>query len=106
MSDEQDDASKTEEPTAKRLEEARRKGQVAMSRELNSWLMLLTATILIMALSPSMMSHLTLILRTYLEQAHALPGVPGGFRIVLGEAFKQTMSILALPLLILMLAAF
>lgn len=106
MSDEQDDASKTEEPTAKRLEEARRKGQVAMSRELNSWLMLLTATILIMALSPSTLANLTQVLRTYLEQAYALPGVPGGFKIVLGGAFRETLSILALPFLILMMAAF
>ncbi|MGZ9109302.1 MAG: flagellar biosynthesis protein FlhB [Micavibrio sp.] len=106
MSDEQDDASKTEDPTPKRLEEARRKGQVALSRELNSWLMLLCATILIMTMASPMMADLTRLLRIYLEQSHSLPGAPGGFRIVLGDAFKQIMMILALPLLALMLAAF
>lgn len=106
MSDEQDDASKTEDPTPKRLEESRRKGQVAMSRELNSWLMLLSATLLIMTLAAPMMREMTALMRIYLEQAHSLPGAPGGFRIVLGDVFKEVMQILALPLLVLMAAAF
>lgn len=37
------DQERTEEPTAKRLQDARRKGQVARSRELNTWLVLLTS---------------------------------------------------------------
>lgn len=41
MSEEQDDASKTEEPSQKRLREAREKGNVPVSREINSWFMLL-----------------------------------------------------------------
>lgn len=99
-----DDSSKTEDPTPKRLEEARRKGQMPMSREINSWLMLLTATILIMALAHPMLSQMTQILRTYIEQSHALPGVPGGFSVILGGAFMEMMKILALPLIILMLS--
>ncbi len=107
MSDDKpDDSSKTEDPTPKRIEESRRKGQVALSRELNSWLMLLTATLLIMTLANPVMSHTTQFLKMYLEQAHALPGAPGGLSVVLGGAFKQVMKILALPLLVLMLAAF
>lgn len=108
MSDsgENDDSSKTEDPTPRRLEEARRKGQVALSREANSWLMLLTATLLIMALAGPVMSKFEQMLVVYLEQSHALPGIPGGFKIVLGGAFTESMKIIALPLIILMLAAF
>lgn len=101
-----DDASKTEDPTPKRLEEARRKGQVALSREMNSWLMLLVATLLIMALSQPMLSSTRELLKFYLEQSHTLPGAPGGLSIILGGAFWEMMKILALPLIILMLAAF
>lgn len=79
---------------------------MALSRELNSWLMLLCATILIMTMASPMMADLTRLLRIYLEQSHSLPGAPGGFKIVLGDAFKQIMMILALPLMALMLAAF
>ena len=104
--DKPDDASKTEDPTPKRLEEARRKGQVPLSREMNSWLMLLAATLLIMAFSQPMLSNTKEFLKFYLEQSHALPGAPGGLAIIMGGAFWEMMKILALPLIILMLAAF
>lgn len=106
MSESDDDSSKTEDPTPKRLEEARRKGQVAMSREMNSWLMFLAATILIMSMSGTVMKQTSDVLSQYLENAHDMPGPPGGFHIVLGGAFWAMMRILALPLIVLMVAAF
>ena len=57
MAEDGDDSQKTEEPTPKRLEEARKKGQIALSRELNTWLMLLTGTIIIGTMSGSFMSE-------------------------------------------------
>lgn len=39
---------KTEEPTGKRLEDARKKGQVARSRELNTFVMLITSSVLLL----------------------------------------------------------
>ncbi|PKM36625.1 MAG: flagellar biosynthesis protein FlhB [Gammaproteobacteria bacterium HGW-Gammaproteobacteria-10] len=39
---------KTEEPTAKRLADARKKGQVARSRELNTFVMLITSSVLLL----------------------------------------------------------
>ncbi len=102
----EDDASKTEDPTAKRLEESRKKGQVALSRELNSWLMLLAATLLIMSIANPMMAKMTAFLKIYIEQAHALPGIPGGLGIILSNVFKSTFSLLALPFLVLTIAAF
>jgi flagellar biosynthetic protein FlhB len=68
--------------------------------------MLLTGTIIILAISGGLVSDLGQSLRLYLEQSHAMPGVPGGFHAVLGGAFSETMKILLLPLLLLMLAAF
>lgn len=104
--EESDDSQKTEEPTAKKLEESRRKGQVAMSRELGNWIMLTAGTIVIATVSGPMLSDLGLHLRAYLEHAHDLPGPPGGFRIVLGDGFLQVLKALALPLTIFMIAAF
>ena len=101
-----DDSAKTEDPTPKRLEEARRKGQVALSREMNSWLMLLAATLLIMTMAHPVLLKTTEFLRIYIEQSHLMPGAPGGMAAVLGGAFMEMMKILALPLLLLMLAAF
>jgi len=106
MSDEgADDSSKTEDPTPKRLEEARRKGQVAMSREMNSWVMLLTVTLLIVAFASTMMGQTMDMLKIYLEQPEALSGVPGGLSAVLGGAALGIMKIMAFPFLCLMVAA-
>lgn len=45
MAEEQDDAQKTEDPTSRRLDEARKRGQVANSREVNNLLMLTVFTL-------------------------------------------------------------
>ena len=45
MAEEQTGQERTEEPTAKRLQQAREKGQVARSRELNTLLMLLPCAV-------------------------------------------------------------
>ena len=50
--DEENDSEKTEEPSAKRIEEFRQRGEVASSRELNS-VLILFASILTIGLSMS-----------------------------------------------------
>lgn len=107
MSDnEQDDSQKTEDPSPKKLEEARKKGQVPLSREVNNWVMLTAGTLVVLAIGPSAMKKLGAHLRTYIADAHELPGVPGGFGVVLGDSFISVLGIMALPLLFLMAAAF
>lgn len=106
MSDEDDDSQKTEDPTPKRLEEARKKGQIALSREMNTWLMLLMVTLLIGTLSGPVMTELMVFMRGFIEHAHDLPQVPGGFRETLGASFWKVLGLMTLPLLGLMLMAF
>ncbi len=104
--DSTDDSQKTEDPTPKKLEEARKKGQIALSREVNNWVMLLAGTILMMTLAGNMMTDLTAHMRTYIEQAHALPQAPGGLSIIMGESFKDVLLIMLLPFMLLLIAAF
>ncbi len=104
--DEQDDSSKTEDPTPKKLEEARKKGQVAISREINNWVMLLAGTLVVLAMGPGMMSDLTVIMRTYIERAHDMPEMPGGMQFAVIEALREVLKIIMLPLLFLIVAAF
>lgn len=101
-----DDTQKTEDPTPKRLEESRKKGQVAISREMNNWIMLAAATILIGAASPGVLGRLKAHLKAYIEHAHDFPRVPEGFSVLLGDSFLRVLAILALPFLALMAAAF
>ena len=104
--DQTDDSQKTEEPTPKKLEEARKKGQVALSREVNNWVMLMAGTIVVMAFAGPLFAGLGDLMKAYLEKAHLLPGAPGGIGLILGETLIQVLFILALPLIILILAAF
>lgn len=50
--DSQDDSQKTEDPTQKRLSDSRKKGQVATSKEVVSFLMLFSLTLLIAGVTP------------------------------------------------------
>ncbi len=104
--DDQDESSKTEDPTPKKLEEARKKGQVPMSREINNWVMILAGTIVVLGMGPGAMEDLAVLMRTYIERVHDLPAVPGGMQFVIIEALKETLSILAFPLIFLVAAAF
>ena len=108
MSDgeQQDDAQKTEEPTAKKIEEARKKGQVAISREINNWVMLFVGTIMVAALSPFVFTKLAVIMTTYIENAHAFPADKGGIGDLLADSYVAVMVALAFPFLFFMLAAF
>lgn len=103
--DDQDESSKTEDPTPKKLEEARKKGQIPISREINNWIMILAGTLVVLAMGPSMMQDITVMLRTYLEQSWMMPEMPGGMQFAVVEALMETLKIIALPLLFLMFAA-
>ena len=103
--EQEDDSQKTEDPTPKKIEESRKKGQVAMSREINNWVMLFTGTIVVLAIGPAVMSNLTAFMKNFIEKAHTIPSIPGGFSFILGDTFWEVMGILTLPLVILVVAA-
>src|SRR5579863_10021619 len=68
-----DDSDKTEDPTGKRLGEAREKGQVGKSREVDHWLMLLAITLVIFIFGQKMGSDLKDTLVTFIAQANQIP---------------------------------
>ena len=63
------DSEKTEEPTAHRLEEAFRKGNIAFSREITHWFMLAMAGLLLLTLSPFMSQRFTKLFVSYISQS-------------------------------------
>ncbi len=71
MADE-DDASKTEDPTEKKLQDARRKGQVASSQEIKSWAILLGGTAGLIILAPYIANNVRIISQTFIENPHAI----------------------------------
>jgi flagellar biosynthetic protein FlhB len=103
--DSTDDSQKTEEPTAKKLEESRKKGDVPLSREMNHWVMLLAGTILIIALAGPMMSAMSETMKLLIKNSWQLHGASGGIGRVLSALFTDVMIALLLPVLFLIIAA-
>lgn len=54
MADDSDDSQKTEEPSQRKLEKAREKGQVVSSKEVSSWIILFTGAVLAAYVFPQM----------------------------------------------------
>jgi len=103
--DKPDESQKTEEPTQKKLDDARQKGQVPLSREVNNWLMLVAATVVIVSMGPTVMSRLKEHLKQFIEKAEQMPPLPGGITILFGEGIGTTALILAMPLLFFVITA-
>jgi len=73
MADKPEEHEKTEEPSQKKLEDAHKKGDVAKSQEVNSWFIMVGATIVLMIFSKDMGSTLVSSLKAILSQAHDIP---------------------------------
>ncbi|HEY3189626.1 MAG TPA: flagellar biosynthesis protein FlhB [Solirubrobacteraceae bacterium] len=87
---------KTEAPTPKRLEEARKKGQVAKSNDLNGAVVLLAGLLALGAAGPAMVGHIRDVMTTSLAQI-AEPGVvsPGGLGTLMQRTGRDLLAALA-----------
>jgi flagellar biosynthetic protein FlhB len=68
MAEEQDPESKTEDPTPKRLQEARNRGQVAQSKEVGNFLLFLSIAIMLTALIPNSIGVLSVAMKNFLSR--------------------------------------
>ena len=103
--DRQDDSQKTEEPTQKRLTEARDKGQIARSQEVNHWFMILAATIMVMMFLPSAMSDFGSMFTKFIEQPHRISLDPIAMVELLNRTWQDSMLAMLPTLVLLVLAA-
>ena len=70
MSDQTDDAQKTEDATPKKISDARERGNVARSMEVNTWLMLLAGTMIVAFVAPGLMQDIRAIAVVFVERPH------------------------------------
>lgn len=103
--DQQDPAQKTEEPTQRKIDESRRKGQVATSREVNNWFMLLGGSIILVTMAPDFMGDLKRVLGRFIASAHDPAMGAQGIGILLSATVKEIGGILILPLGLLVVLA-
>ena len=81
MADEDaDESEKTEEPTGKRLTDAKRKGNIAKSQEVSSWAVLLGMTFSLLFLAPWFMRNIANINYKFFQNPDAIALDEDGFR--------------------------
>jgi len=90
MAEEEDSSQKTEEPTPKRIEDAIRKGNVAFSREVTTFMMLSLFSIFIIFVSPSLFSNAVIETSPYVISFHNLAVIEDG-----DDAFRLAMQIMS-----------
>ena len=105
MADEQDETEKTEDPTQKRLDEAIKRGDVVKSQEVNTWFVIGAATLALMVFSGSMGSDLATSFRGLMANAHRVPVDGGGLTRLASRLGIEVIAAVAVPFLLLMLAA-
>ncbi len=104
MADEPDKEQQTEEPSAKRLEQAREQGDVVKSTELTAFIMLAIATLGIAMFGKHAAMGLGKVLAIFLEQPDAMSVDQAGL-VVIGRGLVTQLGIILGPIFGLMMAA-
>lgn len=99
----EDGQEKTEQATPKRLEEARKKGQVPRSRELTTMAMLIMAAISMMVMGKSMIEQMSDVMRLGLAVERAKLFDPWSVIEIFGAAITQGLFLMT-PFLVVMVA--
>lgn len=95
---EEDDASKTEEPTDKKLSKAKEEGQVSQSQEIKSWSSFFAAAVFVIFLGPLFAESLLEPITFFLSEGYQISVDPNNLS-VLFERLVADMGIRVLPLL-------
>lgn len=106
MAGEQDDAQKTEEPTAKKLADAMEKGDFAKSQEVKTWFVLFGASLVAVISFSDLAAGMRITLSGVLEFAHEIPFDSEGLSKFIGDIVLEMGRLLILPAIILVVAAF
>ncbi len=105
MADDRDESQQTEEPTQKRLDEAREHGDVVKSPELATFILLAGATLSIAIFGRSTAIGLAGTLRVFLEQPDQLSVTPIQIMLIAREAAIAIGLVLAAPFALMMASA-
>ncbi|MEM1400935.1 MAG: flagellar biosynthesis protein FlhB [Pseudomonadota bacterium] len=105
MAEDQDDAQKTEEPTPRKLEQAREKGQVPVSQEVKHWFVLLGGLVVIGVFAPYSAQQMTETLGILLVSLHEIPTDGPSIQRMMAELLSAIGWILLIPAAVLIIMA-
>ena len=103
--DQSDDSQKTEDPTPRRIEQAREKGQVARSQEVNHWFIILAITLIVTIFAAPMTRNIANSLYRFIERPHTIGTDTGELRRVIMETLGDLGLAMLAPLAVVVLAA-
>lgn len=95
MAEDNDDASKTEDPSPRKLSKAHEKGQNAQSQEIKHWTMLLGGTIALMVLGPKLAADMQIVIFKFIEAPEAIPTDTEHLRLVFADVSRALLWVLA-----------
>jgi flagellar biosynthetic protein FlhB len=101
MAEDDDEASKTEDPTGKKLGDAREKGNVPQSQEAKTWFALLGGLVVVSGFLPAAVRDLSRALVGYLERAGTTPLDAAKAGGILADSVLKALLTVALPLAVL-----
>jgi flagellar biosynthetic protein FlhB len=105
MAEGQEDTERSEDPTQKRLDEALERGDVAKSQEVNTWFVIAGGALLLMAFSGPMANSLATTLRGLVAHSGSIRVDGRGFTSIVETLSLEVVAAVAIPLLLLALAA-
>ena len=97
MAEDQDDSQKTEEPTQRKLEDARKKGQVATSQEVKHGFVLLGGFIVVSALAPAATGEMSDRMAGFLGRLETFPTDADALIDLIGTTAGEIALIMLVP---------
>src|SRR6202048_52023 len=105
MADDNDTSDKTEDPTQKRLDDAHDRGDVAKSKEINTWFVIAGATLLLSTFSGSIGGGIQMPLRNLIANSWMIHADGPGLVALAQSLEYAVLAGLGVPVLMLALAA-
>ncbi len=105
MAEGQEDTERSEDPSQKRLDEALERGDVVKSQEVNTWFVIAGGTLMLMAFSGSMAGGIATTLRGLVANSGEIRIDGRGFLHLIEKLGLEVVAAVAIPLLLLALAA-
>jgi len=102
---EQDDADKTEDPSGRKLERGRRRGQVAKSQEVAHWGIIMAGALLIVFAAPWTMKGVARVALPFLESPAQIPADLGRLQALFGDVAQALLAAVWPVFLFLVIAA-
>jgi flagellar biosynthesis protein FlhB len=105
MADERDDNEHTEDPTAKRLDDAIKRGDVVKSAEVNTWFLIAGGALALMIFARPAATSLETTFRGLLANSYQIPTDGPALNDLVRVLASHVLAALGMPLLLLALAA-